>query len=223
MFRNLFYSIILTVFFTVSPLIGQSLAKNTVLDGVESERDSGKISARDLVKKYKDEIAKTPNNPELYVKAAAVYPRVESEALYQKAIAIAPNYLPAYLGLARYYSDNNFFSEARLKKALAAYQKAVALSPKDAVLKSEAVANVNRVATLPDFQKMFGITIAARLAYCQSLITNRKLEEATKEIAAIPKSPANESKILLLKVRLECSKQTSKKTVRNGKRFGMKP
>lgn len=144
----------------LSSVVGQSAAplsgtaKNAVLDRMGSERETGKTSASDLVARYKNEVKQNPKNPEPYVKAAAVYDRKESEELFKQALAMSPNYLPARLGLARYYAANP-------RKALAEYQKAIALAPKDAALRNEAASAVARGATLPDLQKLLGNTLAS--------------------------------------------------------------
>jgi peroxiredoxin len=171
-------------------------AKNALLDQVEAERELGKLSARDLVARYKQEISRDPKNPEPYVKAAAVYSRRESEQLYQKALALAPGYLPAQLGLARYYAEVN------PKEALAEYQKAVALAPKDAALRNEAVRGAARVAPVEELRKLIGTSGAARLLLSGALLGVRKVAEAEKELSGIPSSPAIEGRLSLLKARL---------------------
>jgi len=79
----------------------------------------GKKSITQLLSEYQSMIDKNPRSPLPYVLAASVYLREDSRPLYEKALAISPEYSLAQLGLARFfrrYEDN--------EKAFEYYQKA---------------------------------------------------------------------------------------------------
>lgn len=160
----------------------------------------GKISLYAMVAKYKREIWQNPDDPELYVKAAEVFYRSESEALYKQALSIAPDYLPAQLGLARFYVERNN------KDAFAGFEKAVALSPGDESLRVEAILSAGRNVSIERLEKLAGDSVKAKLAISLLLAWGEKFSGAEEVIENLPPGTDFEGEILNAKARIELTK-----------------
>ena len=78
-------------------------AQSDILAQVAAEVREGKVSGPALLERYNALIRREPRNPQYYCMAAAVNDNDSSRALYEKALAVDPNYLPARIGLARYF------------------------------------------------------------------------------------------------------------------------
>lgn len=162
--------------------------------------EAGKISLYATVAKYKKEIEQNPDDPELYVKAAEVFYRKESEALYKQALSVSPEYLPARLGLARFYA------EQKAENAFTEFEKVVALSPEDESLRVEAILAAGRNVSIERLEKLAGDSVKAKLAISFLLAWGEKFSEAEEVIKKLPHGTGFEGEILNTKARIELIK-----------------
>lgn len=162
--------------------------------------EAGKISLYAIVAKYKQEIQQNPDDPELYVKAAEVFYRKESETLYLQALSIASDYFPAQLGLARYYAKRNDL------KAFTEFEKAAALSPDDESLRAEAILTAGQFIPIERLEKLAGDSVKAQLAISQQLAWAEKFAGAEQLINKLPSGDNFKGEILNTRARIELIK-----------------
>jgi thiol-disulfide isomerase/thioredoxin len=162
--------------------------------------ETGKISLYETVTKYKQEIEQNREDPELYVKAAEVFYRKESETLYKQSLSLSPDYLPARLGLARYYAQQ------RDEAALAEFEKAVALSPDDETLRVEAILSAGQNISIERLERLTGDSVKAKLAISLQLAWDQKFSEAEEVVTKLPSGTDFEGEILKTRAGIELIK-----------------
>lgn len=189
--------VLLFVIAAATPMPAQADPLATVANEVKE----GKVRLTDLVARYDEMARKDPRNPAPLVMSAAIYARKESEALFKKALEISPNYLPAQIGLARYYYMPN------PPRILGEYQKAVALAPNDRALRREAVSQSASYLSMyreriSDLRKMAGDDIESRLELVRGAIVSGLLELAAQELHLMEAVSSKGTEILYEKGRL---------------------
>ncbi len=189
----LIYILTLTLLFAGSPAV----AGEDVLAKQAAVVEQGKTSITDLLAQYNEMIRRQPKNPQGYLLAAAVYDRDESKALYEKALALKPDYAPARIGLARY-----LLKEENVQAALPEFQKALALSPNDQALKTEAINAAVRASRLDEAKALAGQDPQLRLEIAQTLVDLDDFDGAKKALADFGLDADTSSLILNAKARL---------------------
>jgi peroxiredoxin len=180
---------------TTMPAQGDPLAT------VANEVKEGKVRLTDLVARYDEMARKDPSNPAPLVMSAAVYARKESEALFNKALEISPNYLPAQVGLARYYYMPN------PPRILEEYQKAIALAPNDMALRREAISQSASYLSMyreriSDLRKIAGDDIESQLELVRGMIVSGLLELAAQELQRMEAGSSKDAGFLYAQARL---------------------
>ena len=137
----------------------------------------GRVSVPSLLARYAEMMRTEPKNPAGFTLAAAAYDREESAALFSQALAIAPDFLPAHLGLARHYVRDEQYT-----RGFAEFQKALALKPADAAIRIETVNAAVKASRLPDAVALAGDDPALTLEIVHALVDVGKFDAAQKAL-----------------------------------------
>ncbi len=175
-----------------------ALAQGDPLAKVAAAVRDGKVSVPALLAKYDKLAQKEPKNPQWPLMAAAVADRDESKPLYEKALQLAPNYLPARIGYARY-----LLRRFDMPSAFAQYQQLTARFAADPQLRLEAVRAAARSGHVPEALTWAGSDVDDRIELVHSLLDNKKFDDAAKQFAELGLDRETRGAALALQGRLE--------------------
>ncbi len=173
-------------------------AQSDISAHVAAQVREGKVSGPALLARYLEMTKREPQNPQHYVMAAAVADRDDSPKLYEKALAIAPDYLPARIGLARYYMRR--YEPAQ---AYAQFQKLESQLGSDSALRLEAVRAAVRSSHMEQALRYAGDDFDCRVEIVQALLDDKKFDAARKALIDLKLDADARGPVLAAKGRLE--------------------
>ncbi len=181
----------------VTVVAAQSAFCQDILSKLDAQTREGKLSIPTLLSQYEEMMAREPNEPEGYVLAAALYHRTQSQALYQKALAINPQYVPAHVAYARYLA-----LEDDAIGAFTEYQKGATLNTRDKSLLIETINAAVKASRLTDARSLAGDDMELRRELVQTLIDVKDTANALAMLTNLGLNREEDGPTLLLKGRL---------------------
>lgn len=157
----------------VACLVGYAAPFEDVLAEQSAKIREGKTSIPTLLAGYREAMRREPSNPKAYVLAAAAYDRPESRTLFEKAISLSPNYLPARVGFARY-----LLRQDREADAFVQFDKALASDPSNESLRIEAINAAVRAKRTTDAEQLVGTKDVLRIELINTLTDEQQFDAA---------------------------------------------